>query len=55
VIKVKDLTNNILTKEDIVNYCDGKIAHYKIPRYIKFVTDYPLTVSGKVQKYIMRN
>ena len=55
LIKVKDLNDNSLTREDVVAFCDGKIANFKIPRYIKFVTDYPLTVSGKVQKFIIRN
>lgn len=36
-------------------FCKDKIAFYKIPKFIKFVTEYPLTVSGKVQKYILRN
>jgi fatty-acyl-CoA synthase len=35
-------------------YCRGKIAHYKIPRYVMFVDGWPMTVSGKVQKYKMR-
>jgi fatty-acyl-CoA synthase len=43
-----------VTGKQILNHCKGNIAHYKIPKYIKFVTEYPLTVSGKVQKYIMR-
>lgn len=55
MIKVKDMTSNHITKEDIYDYCKGKIANYKIPKYIKFVTEYPLTVSGKVQKFILRN
>lgn len=54
VIKVKDINSNPITKEDIYEYCKGKIANYKIPKYIKFVTEYPLTVSGKVQKFILR-
>jgi fatty-acyl-CoA synthase len=40
--------------EDIRAYCRGKIAHYKIPRYVMFVDGWPMTVSGKVQKYKMR-
>jgi fatty-acyl-CoA synthase len=40
--------------EDIRAFCRGKIAHYKIPRYVKFVSEFPMTVSGKVQKYKMR-
>jgi fatty-acyl-CoA synthase len=55
VIKLKDPQNGKITKEDVFNYCKNKIAFYKIPKYIKFVTDYPLTVSGKVQKYLIRN
>lgn len=55
VIKVKDAASNTINGEDIYNYCKGKIANYKIPKYIKFVNDYPLTVSGKIQKFILRN
>jgi fatty-acyl-CoA synthase len=43
-----------VTEEDIRAYCRGQIAHYKIPRYIVFVDSWPMTVSGKVQKYKMR-
>jgi fatty-acyl-CoA synthase len=35
-------------------FCEGKIAHYKIPRYVKFVDAFPMTVTGKVQKFKMR-
>jgi fatty-acyl-CoA synthase len=42
------------TEDEVKAYCKGKIAHYKIPRYIKFVTEYPMTVTGKIQKYKMR-
>lgn len=51
---MKDMLSNSISKEDIYEYCKGKIANYKIPKYIKFVTEYPLTVSGKVQKFILR-
>jgi fatty-acyl-CoA synthase len=40
--------------EEIQNFCKGQIAHYKIPRYIKFVDNFPMTVTGKVQKFLMR-
>ena len=40
---------------DIRAFCSGQIAHQKIPRYIKFVDGFPLTVTGKVQKFIMRD
>ena len=42
------------TAEEIQDFCRGQIAHYKIPRYIRFVDAFPMTVTGKVQKFIMR-
>jgi fatty-acyl-CoA synthase len=43
-----------LTPEQVREYCQGKIAHYKIPRYVRFTADYPMTVTGKIQKFKMR-
>jgi fatty-acyl-CoA synthase len=43
-----------LTESGVREFCEGRIARYKIPRYIRFVESYPLTVTGKVQKYRMR-
>lgn len=43
-----------VTPYDIKKYCLGQIAHYKIPHYIKFVDTFPMTVTGKVQKFVMR-
>ena len=40
--------------EEIRAFCRGQIAHYKVPRYIRFVDEYPMTVTGKVQKFVMR-
>ena len=40
--------------EEIIDFCKGQIAHYKIPRYVKFVDDFPMTVTGKIQKFEMR-
>jgi fatty-acyl-CoA synthase len=40
--------------EEIVAFCKGKIAHYKVPRYVKFTGEFPMTVTGKVQKYKLR-
>jgi fatty-acyl-CoA synthase len=40
--------------EEIRAFCKGHIAHFKIPHYVKFVDDFPMTVTGKVQKYVMR-
>jgi fatty-acyl-CoA synthase len=42
------------TDEEVREFCRGQIAHYKIPRYVKFVDSYPMTVTGKVQKFKMR-
>ncbi len=42
------------TEEEIRDFCRGQIAHYKIPRYIRFVDSFPTTVTGKIQKYLMR-
>jgi len=43
-----------LSKEVVVDYCKGKIASYKIPRYVVFVEDYPMTASGKIKKVELR-
>jgi fatty-acyl-CoA synthase len=43
-----------LTEEDVRTYCRGQIAHYKIPRYVLFVDAFPMTVTGKIQKFKMR-
>jgi fatty-acyl-CoA synthase len=42
------------TAEEIRAFCQGQIAHYKVPRYIKFVDVFPMTVTGKIQKFLMR-
>jgi fatty-acyl-CoA synthase len=42
------------TEAEIQEYCCGQIAHYKVPRYVRFVDAFPLTISGKVQKYLIR-
>lgn len=47
-------TGSSLTKEELRKYCDGRMARFKIPRYIEFVDDYPKTASGKVQKYRLK-
>ena len=43
-----------LTSEEVRAYCRQSLAHYKVPRYIKFVSEFPTTVSGKLQKFKMR-
>ena len=42
------------TEEEIREYCREHLAHYKIPRYVVFVDEFPMTVTGKVQKFRMR-
>jgi len=41
-------------EEEIRSFCRGQIAHYKIPRYVRFVGEFPMTVTGKVQKFLIR-
>jgi fatty-acyl-CoA synthase len=43
-----------LTEDEVKDFCRGQIAHFKIPRYVKFVDSFPMTVTGKVQKFKMR-
>lgn len=42
------------TQEELKEFCKGQIAHFKIPRYFKFVEAFPMTVTGKIQKFLMR-
>ncbi len=44
----------LAAEEDMRAFCTGKIAHYKVPRYIRFVDEFPTTVTGKVQKFVIR-
>jgi len=44
-----------LTDSEIRSFCAGQIAHYKVPRYIEFVTEFPMTVTGKIQKFKIRD
>ena len=43
-----------MDEEEVRAYCHGRIANYKIPRYVKFVDSYPMTASGKIQKFKLR-
>jgi fatty-acyl-CoA synthase len=43
-----------LTEEELKEFCRGKVAHYKVPRYVKFTDEFPMTVTGKIQKFKMR-
>jgi fatty-acyl-CoA synthase len=51
-VKLKE--GQVASTEEIRDFCRGQIAHYKIPRYVKLVQDFPMTVTGKIQKYKMR-
>ena len=42
------------SEDDVRAFCDGQIAHYKVPRYIRFVDEFPMTVTGKIQKFQIR-
>jgi fatty-acyl-CoA synthase len=42
------------SEDDIREFCRGRIAHYKVPHYVRFVDEFPMTVTGKVQKYKLR-
>ncbi|HEY7346794.1 MAG TPA: AMP-binding protein [Ktedonobacterales bacterium] len=52
-VKLKE--GQTATSEELVAFCKGQIASFKIPRYWKFVDAFPMTVTGKIQKFIMRN
>jgi fatty-acyl-CoA synthase len=43
-----------ITEEEVREFCKGRIAHYKVPRYVRVVDTFPMTISGKVQKFKMR-
>jgi fatty-acyl-CoA synthase len=43
-----------LTEDAVKDHCRGKLAHFKVPRYVMFVEEFPMTVTGKIQKYKMR-
>ncbi len=51
-VKVKP--GETVTAEELIAFCRGQIAHYKVPRHFKFVSEFPMTVTGKIQKFIMR-
>ena len=43
------------SEEEVIQFCRDQIAHYKVPRYVRFVESFPLTVTGKVQKHLLRD
>jgi len=44
-----------MTEEELKAFCKDQITHFKIPRHVRFVTEYPMTVTGKIQKFVMRD
>jgi fatty-acyl-CoA synthase len=51
---IKTRAGETLTVEEVQAFCSDQIAHYKVPRIIRFVDEFPMTVTGKMQKFIMR-
>jgi fatty-acyl-CoA synthase len=51
---VKLRVGETLTEQEVRDFCRDQIAHFKIPRYVRFVDDFPMTVTGKMQKFLMR-
>jgi fatty-acyl-CoA synthase len=51
---IKLRSGETLTAEEVREFCREQIAHYKVPRHIRFVDEFPMTVTGKMQKFIMR-
>ena len=51
---IKARGDSALTEEGVKEFCKGQIAHFKIPEFIRFVDEFPMTVTGKVQKFVIR-
>jgi len=51
---IRPVPGDPLTTDEVLEYCRGRIAHFKIPRYVKFVEEFPMTISGKIKKFEMR-
>jgi fatty-acyl-CoA synthase len=47
-------TGQSATEEEVRAFCKNNIAHYKVPRYVRFVDGFPMTITGKIQKFVMR-
>ncbi|PCI64671.1 MAG: AMP-binding protein [Kordiimonadales bacterium] len=56
-LKVKPGSENgtNVTEDDIRSFCKGQIAHFKVPAHIRFVDEFPMTITGKIQKFVMRD
>jgi len=51
-VKLRD--GEALTEGEVRDFCKGQIAHYKVPQYVRFVNEFPMTITGKIQKFVMR-
>jgi fatty-acyl-CoA synthase len=51
---IKLRADAVLSADEIIEFCRGKIAHYKVPAHVMFVDAFPMTVTGKIQKYVIR-
>ena len=51
---IKPRAGETMSEDDVRAFCRDQIAHYKIPRYVRFVEEFPMTVTGKMQKFLMR-
>jgi fatty-acyl-CoA synthase len=51
---IRTRSGETLTADEVRGFCQGQIAHNKIPRYVEFVDEFPMTVTGKIQKFVMR-
>jgi fatty-acyl-CoA synthase len=51
---IQVVEGGVLSKDEVETFCQDQITHFKIPRYIRFVEAFPMTVTGKIQKFVMR-
>ena len=51
-IRLRD--GEVMDEDEIRSYCNEQIAYYKVPKYIRIVDEFPMTVTGKIQKFVMR-
>ena len=53
-VKIVNETGETATSDEFQAFCRGQIAHFKIPHYVWFVSSFPMTVTGKIQKHLLR-
>ncbi len=54
VVKAFIIPDGELSEEEIKQFCRERVANFKVPRYVEFVGEFPMTASGKIQKYKLR-